>query len=57
MKGGAAPCLAYLSAVLRRDNYRGPISYKSVYRPDGGTFEDGFRTRVPACKALFGDGS
>jgi len=55
--GDAAPYLADIAAALRRDGYRGHISYESVYRPDGGTFEDGFRACMPAFKALFGDGS
>jgi sugar phosphate isomerase/epimerase len=54
-EGDAAPYLEDISNALKRDNYQGIISYESVYRPDGGTFEDGFRTCMPTFKKLFGD--
>ncbi|MFT5368898.1 MAG: sugar phosphate isomerase/epimerase [Candidatus Latescibacterota bacterium] len=56
-EGDAAPYFEDIANALRRDNYQGIISYESVYRPDGGTFEDGFRTCIPAFKKLFGDES
>ena len=54
-EGDAAPYLEDIATALKRDNYQGIISYESVYRPDGGTFEDGFRTCIPAFKKIFGD--
>ena len=54
-EGDAAPYLEDIATALKRDNYQGGISYESVYRPDGGTFEEGFRTCVPTFKKLFGD--
>lgn len=43
-----------LAAALKRDGYSGGISLESVYRPEGGTFEDGFRASVEIFKQLFG---
>jgi len=43
-----------LAAALKRDGYSGGISLESVYRPEGGTFEDGFRASVELFKQLFG---
>jgi len=54
-KGDMAPYLEDLAAALRRDNYQGIVSYESVYRPDNGTFEDGFRESLPVLKKIFGD--
>ena len=36
------------------DNFAGVVSLESVYRPEGGTFEDGFRASVGKFKAIFG---
>ncbi len=52
-QGGMAPYLERLAAGLRRDGYAGSISLESVYRPPGGSFEEGFRASVPVLKALF----
>jgi sugar phosphate isomerase/epimerase len=54
-EGAMAPYLEELAAALKRDRYDGVISVESVYRPDGGTFEDGFRRVLPVVKKLFGD--
>lgn len=54
-EGDAAPYLADIARALKRDDYQGIISYESVYRPDNGSFEDGFRKCMPAFKKLFGD--
>jgi sugar phosphate isomerase/epimerase len=54
-EGDMAPYLGGLAAALKRDRYAGVISIESVYRPDGGTFEDGFRKVLPTVKRLFGD--
>ena len=52
--GDMAPYLEPLAADLRKDGYDGFISLESVYRPDGGDFEDGFRASVGEFKRLFG---
>jgi sugar phosphate isomerase/epimerase len=51
--GQMAPYLADLANALEADNYGGVISLESVYRPEGGTFEDGFRASVGTLKELF----
>ena len=43
-----------IAAGLARDGYSGVVSFESVYRPPGGTFEDGFRASFPAFRATFG---
>jgi hypothetical protein len=50
-----APYLEDISKALKKDNYQGVISLESVYRPDDGTFEDGYRECLPAFKRLFGN--
>ena len=52
--GQMAPYLEPIAAGLKADGYDGAISLESVYRPDGGTFEDGFRASVKTLKAIFG---
>jgi sugar phosphate isomerase/epimerase len=54
-EGQMAPYLGEIAAALKRDNYQGVVSLESVYRPDGGTFEDGFRKSLPLFKGLFGN--
>lgn len=44
-----------LSRRLKADEYDGVISLESVYRPQNGTFEDGFRASVSSFKRLFTD--
>lgn len=39
---------------LREDGYDGVTSLESVYRPDGGTFEEGFKASVTKFKEIFG---
>ena len=51
--GHMAPYLKAIARALADDGYSGAISLESVYRPDGGSFEDGFRASVGALKALF----
>jgi len=53
-KGQMAPYLDDMATALRTDGYTGSISLESVYRPLGGSFEDGFRASVGALKAIFG---
>ena len=52
--GQMAPYLDDMATALRRDGYEGAISLESVYRPPGGSFEDGFRASVGALNAVFG---
>jgi len=52
--GHMAPYLDDLANALRSDNYDGVISLESVYRPEGGNLEDGFRASVSVLKQLFG---
>ena len=54
-EGDMAPYLEDIANALRRDRYPGIVSLESVYRPDNGTFEDGYRECLPAFKKLFGD--
>jgi len=42
-----------IAAALKRDNYQGVASLESVYRPDNGTFEDGFRKSLTTFKRLY----
>ena len=43
-----------LADRLKDDGYDSHISLESVYRPEGGTFEDGFKASVEKFKALYG---
>lgn len=52
--GEMAPYLDDLAAAFERDNYEGVVSLESVYRPPGGTFEDGFHASVGKFKEVFG---
>ena len=54
-EGDVAPYLEPIANALRRDGYAGAISYESVYRPTGGTYEDGFWASVATFKAIFGE--
>lgn len=51
--GDVAPYLEGIANALLHDNYQGAISLESVYRPDNGTFEDGFWECLPEFKRLF----
>ena len=53
-EGHMAPYLDDIAAALKRDKYQGIVSLESVYRPDNGIFEDGFRKSLPTFKRLFG---
>ncbi|MCY4019628.1 MAG: sugar phosphate isomerase/epimerase [Chloroflexi bacterium] len=46
--------LPRIAAALREGGYDGAISLESVYRPPGGTFEDGFRASIGRFQELFG---
>ena len=52
--GHLGPYLPRIAAALREDGYDDAISLESVYRPPGGTFEDGFRASVGRFQELFG---
>jgi len=54
-EGDMAPYLEDIAGALKRDGYQGVVSLESVYRPDNGTFEDGYRECLPQFKRLFGD--
>lgn len=51
--GDMAPYLQSMVTALERDGYAGSVSLESVYRPRGGTFEDGFRQSVETFTTLF----
>ena len=53
-EGGMGPYLAQIAGALAADGYTGSISLESVYRPQGGSFEDGFRASVGLLQELFG---
>jgi len=53
-RGDMAPYLELIADALKADNYSGAISLESVYRPDGGTFEDGFRASIGRMLEIFG---
>ena len=52
-EGQMAPYLSKIAAALAADGYAGSISLESVYRPMGGSFEDGFRASVGVLKSIF----
>jgi len=49
-----APYLEGIAAGLKEENFDGVVSLESVYHPDGGTYEDGFRASVGRFKEIFG---
>ena len=54
---GTAQMAQYLQPIadaLRAENYSGVVSYESVHRPEGGSFEDGFKSGIDLFKRLFG---
>ncbi len=53
-EGDLGPFLDPIARELRADKYEGTISLESVYRPDGGSWEDGFRASWPAFQKIFG---
>jgi sugar phosphate isomerase/epimerase len=50
-----APYFEDIASGLKRDGYQGVVSLESVYRPGGGTFEDGFRASFGEFQRIFGD--
>ena len=52
--GQMAPYFGGIASALVRDRFRGVVSFESVHRPRGGSFEDGFRASFPAFRRTFG---
>ena len=52
--GQMAPYFERIAAALDHDGFPGVVSFESVYRPAGGSFEDGFRASYPAFRKVFG---
>ena len=52
--GQLASSLEPMAEWVKRIGYTGPISLEAVYRPDGGTFEDGFHACVGRFREIFG---
>ena len=51
--GNMAPYLQPIADALKGDNYDAVISLESVYQPDSGTFEDGFRASIGRMMEVF----
>lgn len=52
--GQMATHFADIARVLARDNYQGVVALEGVYRPEGKSFEDGFRESIGEFKRIFG---
>jgi sugar phosphate isomerase/epimerase len=52
--GQMASTFEPIAKGLKEDGYDGVISLESVYRPEGGNFEDGFKASVGLFKQVFG---
>jgi sugar phosphate isomerase/epimerase len=52
--GQMAEYFADIARALTRDNYQGIAVLEGVYRPEGKTFEDGFRASIGEFKRIFG---
>ena len=52
-EGQLADLFQPMADAMRADGFDGVISFESVYRPEGGTFEDGFRASIGRFKELF----
>ncbi len=53
-KGQMAPYLEGIAQGLVEEGYEGVTSFESVYRPEGGDFEAGFKASLNEFKRLFG---
>ena len=51
--GQMAPHFGAIASALERDGFPGAVSLESVYRPPGGSFEDGFRASIEAFREAF----
>ena len=56
-EGQLAPLFRPMADALRADGYDGIVSYESVYRPENGDFEAGFRQCIGLFKEIFGPSS
>jgi sugar phosphate isomerase/epimerase len=52
--GQMAAYFGDIARALTRDNYQGVAMLEGVYRPEGKTFEDGFRASVGEFRRIFG---
>jgi sugar phosphate isomerase/epimerase len=52
--GQLGPLFKPIADALRADAYDGVISFESVFHPDNGDFEDGFRSCIATFKEIFG---
>ena len=52
-EGQMAPHLSKIADRLEEIGYNGSMSLESVYRPDGGDFEDGFNASISKYKELY----
>jgi sugar phosphate isomerase/epimerase len=53
-QGQMGPMIEDLAKALRAEKFDGVVSLESVYRPIGGTFEDGFNASIAKFKSVFG---
>lgn len=53
-EGDLGPSVDALAERLRQTEYEGVVSLESVYKPQGGSFEDGFRQSIGKFTAAFG---
>ncbi len=53
-EGQMADYFPDIAAALRDDGFDGIVSLESVYHPEGGSFEDGFRSSIGRFKEIFG---
>ncbi|MCY4404654.1 MAG: sugar phosphate isomerase/epimerase [Candidatus Poribacteria bacterium] len=51
-QGQMVPYYTDIMNALKRDGYQGTISFESVYTPENGTREDGFRESLPVFMGL-----
>ena len=52
-RGQLAPYLQDLAEALRKDSFEGCISLENIYKPDGGTFLDGYYLDIAELKKIF----
>ena len=53
-EGDMAPYLEDIAKALKKDNYDGVVSLENFYRPENGTFEDGYLQSLGTLQRLFG---
>ena len=52
-QGELAPYLPALAEAMKEDGYEGCVSLENIYKPDGGTFLDGYYQDIVTLKELF----